>query len=106
MPEDASSKTQQKIEKMTCGVVTEIVSSMSYKLLKNQVRFLNLLYRVRNGVFRQSCFGNIDRGRRTTKLSTVVDTNGVSHNMLLTPANLSDMRIFESAAKKLSGVSH
>ena len=48
-------------------------------------------------IYGMNCTGRnpTDRGRRATKLSTVVDNNGVSHGMLLTPANLSDMRLFE-----------
>ena len=42
-----------------------------------------------------------DRGRQATKVSTVVDDYGVPYGALYTPANVSDMRLFEPTISAL-----
>ena len=53
-------------------------------------------------VYGITCTGRnpTDRGRKATKLSTIVDDIGVPYCILLTPANMSDFRLFEPTLKK------
>jgi len=53
-------------------------------------------------VYGMNCTGRnpTDRGRKATKLSTIVDDIGVPYCILLTPANMSDFRLFEPTLKK------